>query len=152
MFYLFQIISNKINVLIFHSIFLLSFHSINYLFNFKERRYWKKFVGGKNQEFFALKKVIGIQNSSIVWPTLTDGLILLISLWWMGRCLRTRDPLRNVLLIFIEGFTLKIRFIALFWMMWSLEEFLRKMICGWIDLLKRMKCLGWLVDSMVISH
>ena len=37
-------------------------------------------------------------------------------------------------------------------MMWSLEEFLRKMPCGWIDLLKRRKCLGWLVDSMVISH
>ena len=76
MFYLFQIISNKINVLIFHS--------INYLFNFKERRYWKKFVGGKNQEFFALKKVIETQNSSIIWPTLTDDLILLISLRWMG--------------------------------------------------------------------
>ena len=56
MFYLFQIISNKINVLIFHSIFLLSFHSINYLFNFKERRYWKKFVGRQKSRVFCIKE------------------------------------------------------------------------------------------------
>ena len=55
MFYLFQIISNKINV-IFHSIFLLSFHSINYLFNFKERRYWKKICWRQKSRGFCIKE------------------------------------------------------------------------------------------------
>nr|XP_023889789.1 uncharacterized protein LOC112001857 [Quercus suber] len=34
------------------------------------------------------------------------------------------------------------RFIALFWMMCSLEEFLRKTLCGWIDLLEEDEVFG----------
>ena len=30
--------------------------------------------------------MVCIKEGEIVWPTLTEGLILSISLWWMGCC------------------------------------------------------------------